>query len=119
MYHRIRCELLTVNMSHKDTDKPPLVDSNPDALVESGIMNIRYRDSEEIVKPKRGTKRTAKALCDKLDRLQKSRKSKLIKAGKFRNTIHDLMSSGNVLQMQQALMSLLSYVTKQGVCKIL
>lgn len=52
---------------------------------------------------KRVVKLSAKALADRLDRLQSGRKSKLNKASNLRKTIQGLMQNGNSSEVQNAL----------------
>lgn len=78
-------------------DKPPLAHANEP--VASGTANS---DVTSDVRPKRVVKLTAKAFCDKVERLQKDRKSNLAKAVNLRNRIQGLLLNGNVSEVQQS-----------------
>lgn len=64
------------------------------------INTIEHDNDAQTSKEKRVVKLTAKALADKLGRLQNERKTKLNKAASLRNVLNGLIEKGNVVQAQ-------------------
>lgn len=68
-----------------------------------GQLGSKPGSGVDIQTQRRVVKPTAKALADKLDRLQNGRKNKLNKASAIKRSMHGLMSKGDKTEVQNAL----------------